>query len=354
MATRTLDTRVGRLLAGAPAPAAGDRRLRIAILMHPYKPGVRSNWPPVLDLLTQRGAQVDVIHPEERVFDLAALRVEHDLYVLKEKTDLTLSLGGALHTAGAAILNSFPASIMLRDKVITSRLLEAAGVPAPDSYFAAHPAELVPLLDAGPLVIKPFRGSRGVGVRVVRTADELRDVPHDGQPVYAQRYLPPDGRDRKLYAIGPDVFGVKRAWPAVTFEEKLGEPFPVTGELAELVVRCRYALGIDLFGVDVIESGGRPYVVDASSFPGFAGVPDVPERLARYIYAAAERAARGEPIVSVVSPTPGGVAASGAFDGPRLRFVLNALSATPTSMAELAEICRVLDEARKKERSGGA
>src|SRR3989442_1620181 len=59
-------------------------------------------------------------------------------------------------------------------------------------------------------------------------------------------------------------------------------------------LRCGRAFGIDLYGVDFIESAGKQYVVDMSSIPGFKGVPDAPSHLANYFYAAAERAARGE------------------------------------------------------------
>src|SRR2546425_8664481 len=41
-------------------------------------------------------------------------------------------------------------------------------------------------------------------------------------------------------------------------------------------LRCGRAFGIDLYGVDIIESEGMPYVVDMCSIPGFKGVPDAP------------------------------------------------------------------------------
>jgi hypothetical protein len=49
----------------------------------------------------------------------------------------------------------------------------------------------------------------------------------------------------------------------------------------------------------VVLSRGRPYVVDVNKFGSFAGVPDAPRRLADYIYAAGQRAVRGEPISTV-------------------------------------------------------
>ncbi|HEV3378174.1 MAG TPA: hypothetical protein VG126_12935 [Thermoleophilaceae bacterium] len=258
--------------------------------------------PMVVELLDEWGAEVETICPEEELTRLADVHVEHDLYVLKCGSELALSLAGALHAAGATILNPFPVALACRDKVIATRMLQAAGVPTPDTYVAAHPGELSPLLDDGPLVVKPYRGSNGVGVHVVWDPDQLDDVAHGGV-VFAQRYHKPEGRDRKIYVIGGQVFGVKRVWPARTYEEKLGEPFNITDELREIALACGGALGIELYGLDIIVSDGHPYVVDISSFPGFKGVPDASLRLADYIYAAAERVLRGEPAVPGAATT---------------------------------------------------
>ena len=68
---------------------------------------------------------------------------------------------------------------------------------------------------------------------------------------------------------------------------EVGEATTVDSELREVAARCGEVLGIDLYGVDVVYSGGRPYVVDLSSLPGFKGVPQAAQRLSEYIYAAA-------------------------------------------------------------------
>jgi ribosomal protein S6--L-glutamate ligase len=248
--------------------------------------------PEVARLLSAHGADVDSLYPDEELADLGRLGVQHDLYVLKSGTETALSLAGALHESGATILNPYPVAAACRDKVLTTHALRAAGVPLPDTYVAARPEQLEPLLEQGPLVVKPSRGSQGRGVRVVRTAADLLGVEAGGQPLLAQRYKESKGRDRKLYRIGERVFGVKRTWPARTYEEKLGEPFPVSDELREIVWRCGAAFDIDLYGVDVIESD-RPYVVDMSSFPGFKGVPGAAPLLADYIYDVGRRALEG-------------------------------------------------------------
>jgi ribosomal protein S6--L-glutamate ligase len=254
--------------------------------------------PEVVRLLSEWGATVETIHPEDALTDLSMVRVEHDLYVLKSGTELALSLAGALDAAGAAILNPYPVAAMCRDKVIATRVLQAAGVPVPDTFVTHDPWRLAALLDNGPLVVKPHRGSKGRGVQVVWDADELDALSPDGGVLFAMRYEEPDGRDRKIYCIGGQLFGVKRVWPAKTYEEKVGEPFALTPELRDIALRCGEAFGMELYGLDVVISDGRAYVVDISSFPGFKGVPDAALRLADYIFAAARRALDGMAVLS--------------------------------------------------------
>jgi len=267
------------------------KRVRIGFLLPGYSGESKSNMPRAMRALSDRGTIVDVIHPSPRVVDLSTLRVEHDLYVLKKISDFTLSIAGVLHTQGATIVNPYPTTVALRDKIIGCAILQAAGVPTPATYVVPRADRLAPLLDEGPLVVKPYQGACGFEVRVVRNLSDLADVPARKEPVLAQRYHVPEGRDRKIYSIGGRLFGVKKTFPALTEEEKHGEPFTPSTELCEIALRCGRAFGIDLYGVDIIESEGQPYVVDVSSIPGFKGVPDAPSHLAEYFYAAAKRSA---------------------------------------------------------------
>ncbi|HZX96553.1 MAG TPA: hypothetical protein VFE90_18690 [Myxococcales bacterium] len=267
--------------------------MRIALLMVKHPPERKSPiMPEVIRLLRERGASVDVIYPDESLTDLSSLRVRHDLYVLKSGTDRALSMAGALHAQGAVVLNPYPVAAALRDKVVSTRVLQAAGVPVPATWLARDPMELLPLLRDGALVVKPYRGSQGRGVVIVRNAEELAALPAQESLVFAQRHHTPDGRDFKLYCAGGRVFGVRRIWPPTTYEDKLGEAFSPGPELEEIAVACGKAFGVRVFGVDVVMSGGRPWVVDMQAFPGFKGVPDAAELLAEEIFAAARGSRR--------------------------------------------------------------
>src|SRR5437016_4641854 len=206
----------------------GDR-VRIGLLMGRYAPTDKSHMPEVVRLLTGWGATAEPVHLGDELIELARIRVDYDLYVLKDKSDLAMRVAAALHAAGAALLNPYPASATLRDRIVKLRVLQAAGVPAPKTFIASHVDQLRAALEHGPLVIKPprklARSAPGKGIHGVRDAAELAALPPISEPVFAQRYHASDGPDRKIYSIGNEIFGVLRAWPARTHREKLGRPF---------------------------------------------------------------------------------------------------------------------------------
>jgi ribosomal protein S6--L-glutamate ligase len=272
--------------------------MRICMIMVRYSHMRQTSvFPEVCRLLREWGVNVDIMFPQEVMANIGDLQIEHDLYVLKSKSEAALSLGGLLHAAGANILNPYPLVRMMGNKVVATRVLKEAGVPVPESYVAPNARMLAPLLDDGPLVVKPYLGSMGRGVHVVWDVDHLDDISTNMEMVFVQRYQKPEGLDHKIYCIGGQVFGVERVWPCKTYEDKMGKPFSITPELRDIALRCGNAFGVELYGLDVIWSDGKPYVVDISSFPGFAGVPDAALRIADNIFAVGKRVLNGEPML---------------------------------------------------------
>jgi predicted glycosyltransferase/glutathione synthase/RimK-type ligase-like ATP-grasp enzyme len=304
------------------------------------------NMPEVIRLLRKWGATAEPVHLGDDLIDIAQVGLDYDLYVLKNRKGLAMSVAADLHRAGAALLNPYPVSAMLRDRIVMFRVLRAAGVPVPETFVASHASQLLPALDRGPLLVRPCHHFQKGSGTVVSNAAELAALGLIEEPVFAQRYHPPDGPDRKIYSIGTDLFGVFRVRPAYTYDEKQGQAFAPSPALAEIARRCGAAFGIDLFSVDIVESGGRVYVVDMSGFPGFKGVPDAPLRLATYIHAAAQRAARGEPVVPADLLAPDPAATHRAFKGATVELVIRALSITPTTPRELDQIERLVDDIR--------
>ena len=119
------------------------RNVRIGFLTRSFSPQTRSSVPLVMQALVELGALVDVVHPPPQPIDLSRLRVEHDLYLLKQMSGLAVSIAGALHAQGAAIVNPYPVTQALSDKVVAFGILQRAGVPTPDTYLMPHPTGLL-------------------------------------------------------------------------------------------------------------------------------------------------------------------------------------------------------------------
>src|SRR2546426_885835 len=146
--------------------------MRIGVIVDWLNPSMAETF----RLLAERGVEVDLVCPEAQMLDLASVKVRNDLYILKSGTELALSVAGALHALGAVTLNPYPVVAMMRNKIIVTRMLQEAGLPAPESYVASNPNDFLSLLDSGPLILKPYRGSRGAGIRIIRDAGELGDM----------------------------------------------------------------------------------------------------------------------------------------------------------------------------------
>ena len=273
--------------------------MRIALFLQQPSPeaGPRINpvTEEVIGRLRRRGARVDLLVAEEHVFDLADLRPSHDLYVLKSKSPLTLSVAAVLAAAGASVVNSVAACALTRDKIAVTAGVSAAGVPVPPSWATAEPARLGPLAATGPLWLKPLAGSKGHGVRRVAEPADLGservrwNAIGQPLPLFVQREMPGTGTDLKVYVVGERAWAVAKAWPTRTDAEKTGMPAALPAPVREAALRSGEALGLEVYGVDFLVTGEQFWAVDVNAFPGSRGVPELPRCLADYLYTRARR-----------------------------------------------------------------
>jgi ribosomal protein S6--L-glutamate ligase len=245
------------------------------------------------DVLRRRGHDVDATIAEDEVRLLDRMDPEHDLYVLKSHTELSLGLAGLLHGQGARILNPYPACAATQNKILAARILRDAGVPTPRTWVVGDPAAMADQLRRTALIVKPYMGHRGAGVHVVRDMDGLTAALNAaGGPTLVQEHIPGPGEDLKVYVVGDEVFAVRKPFSETSFAVP-GRPVPVDEEVRALARRAGRALGLGLYGLDVIESPDGPVVVDANYFPGYKGVPDAGALIGEYIDAHARGLERG-------------------------------------------------------------
>lgn len=259
--------------------------MSIGVVMAQRVPQEASLARQMIALLREWGVTVRMVRTGKGARSLTDLAVVHDMYLLTSGSAHLIAYATALEAAGARCVNTMQVTSTCTDRVRTIGLLAAAGVPVPQSWTAADPAGLAELVQDGPIVLKPAYRTDGPGGQVIWDVDDLIHLPTPAGPILAQRFHPSAHRDRKIYRVGEQVFGVKRTWPARSYADKVGEPFAVDREIRELTDRIGAVLGTDLFGVDMVVVDGAPIVVDVHPFPALAGVPEAALRLADYVYA---------------------------------------------------------------------
>lgn len=204
-----------------------------------------------------------------------------DLVVLAMRDPARLrALAEPLAHAGARCCNTIEATAAARDKIACERALAAAGVPRPRAAELESWDEVVAAARSSDLLVKPVTRSRG---RDPLDARRLPEVPPFPGPYLVQERVEHDGLDRKLYVVGDDVRGVLRRWPWRSREEKLGRAFVPDGAMRRIALAAGRALGLELYGVDVLVGPDGPVVVDVNALPGYKGAPGAEELLARYL-----------------------------------------------------------------------
>ncbi|MFC4515733.1 MULTISPECIES: ATP-grasp domain-containing protein [Streptomyces] len=210
-----------------------------------------------------------------------------DVYLLKTRTPRALALARHLEEHGAPVLNSAAATELCQDRTAMADVARRAGLP-----FVATRTEpsLAPLVAAGepaaPVVVKSRHSRRHDLVARVDDAAGLRELAArwPDEPVVVQPFTPNDGWDHKLWVVADHVFAALR-------RSELADAVPgsrtralAPGELpagwAELARRVGEVFALDVYGVDLLDAGGTPVIVDINAFPGIRGQHGAPEALA--------------------------------------------------------------------------
>lgn len=276
--------------------------MRICFLMEPPR-SAKSVTHDVVTGLKDDGADLDIVTERTGLVDLEHLAFDYDLYLFKSHSPLAESIAGAAHARGAKLLNTYPSTMKVRDKIMTSLMLLQAGIPTPRTFITDSIETLRDAVRQMPIVVKPYRGRRGQGIEVCmneaefdalvdRRAQDAAATEDDGgedgsalgeRLIFAQEFLEKEPYDYKAYAVGSYVHAIKRIFPATTAEEKKGEPVGDDPELEDLTRRCGELFGLELYGVDLVRTPSGYSVIEVNCFPGFKGVPQGGERITRYI-----------------------------------------------------------------------
>jgi ribosomal protein S6--L-glutamate ligase len=235
------------------------------------------------------GHTVDLLEPETTITSLTRLtKMEYDAYVLKTVSDGPgLSILEAVEAIGLPTINNLRAIRLVRNKAVATVYAQKHGLPTPLTYFVAQPELLKQIPEEDyPLVVKPTNGSSCRGIyRVDSPADleTLNIVEANTRFFLAQHYIENSGFDIKLYVVGTEVFSVAKRSPLHPEVEVKKRLIPVTTELRDLALRVGKIFGLDIYGLDVVETPRGPMIVDINDFPSFGQVPHAISLVSSYI-----------------------------------------------------------------------
>ncbi|MFI6684140.1 RimK family alpha-L-glutamate ligase [Streptomyces sp. NPDC050485] len=239
-------------------------------------------------------ATTELLRREHRVLAVDPEKAAHadagplaDVYLLKARTPRALALARGLEARGVPVLNQAAATALCQDRTAMARRAGAAGLPFSATRTFGTLAELAADgVRIGPLVVKSRHSRRRDLVARVDSPAQLAELADEwaDEPVVTQEFAENSGWDHKVWVIDGQVFAALRRSELAPGGR--GPTLPLApGELppdwAELVVRVGEVFGLDVYGVDVIDTGGgTPLIVDINAFPGIRGQAGAPEALA--------------------------------------------------------------------------
>jgi ribosomal protein S6--L-glutamate ligase len=202
---------------------------------------------------------------------------------------------------GIPVINGFHALVIARDKYLSLRHLDAAGIPVPRTFLVTAPERLASAIQGVggfPVVIKASRGRQGTGVHLVHGMSFARYIldhpPRPGQGVLVQEYLPSaeDGDIRIIVVGGRPVAWMKRVPPRGEFRANVhlrgkGHPWSPLPDWVQMAAKATRTLGLEVAGVDLLERSHGPVVLEVNTNPGFREMErvtglDVAEEIVRH------------------------------------------------------------------------
>jgi ribosomal protein S6--L-glutamate ligase len=247
--------------------------------------------PGLIAALRARGQRVTVIDPQASVYRMGDDRwlADVDLIVARGRSWGMLCLLSWAEARGLPTINRRAAIAAVHNKADMAVTLAAGRLPTPRTFFGSHDVLAREIAgDPYPLILKPIFGDNCRGLQVVAGPAEMAEIEWSEPVALAQSYLPTDGWDLKLYGIGDDIWAVRKPSPFNARNAPAGEGpqtqvLPLTPALAELGRRCGTLFGLELFGIDCIQTEAGPLVIEVNDFPNYTSVPEADGRLADYV-----------------------------------------------------------------------
>jgi ribosomal protein S6--L-glutamate ligase len=292
--------------------------VRIAVLSR--KPGLYSTAR-LVEAGRARGHAVDVLDPIRCVLQIE--RGSHRMLCAGEEvggydvviprigasiTDYGLAVLGFFERHGVPSVNPGPAIARARDKLRALQTLSAHDVGIPRTVMMREPSAVRAAVDAvggTPVIIKLLQGTQGVGVMIAESPESVESTLDTlwglGQNIILQEFIAESrGRDLRALVVGGKlVAAMRRTARAGEFRSNLhrggaGKRVELDEPSTKAALDAARIIGLDLAGVDMLESKDGPRVIEVNSSPGLRGIERATKvDVAALVIEHAERLARG-------------------------------------------------------------
>jgi ribosomal protein S6--L-glutamate ligase len=245
-------------------------------------------------------------------------------------TDGELALVDHLEGAGFLAINTHTAIGRSRDKFLCYRLLASHGVPVPKTVHVKTRAGLSEgfrLLGRPPYILKPTRGTHGIGVMIAesrQSAESIFDAfSGTTEGLLLQEFIrEARGTDLRVIVVDGHIVGAMRRtaargeFRANIHLDASGEPVKLNAKAREIALKATQVAGLDVAGVDLIEARRGPLVMELNTSPGFEGLekatgqdiasPIIDFVIRRALAHHAPASIRGEPFAELADEWPVG------------------------------------------------
>ena len=246
-----------------------------------------------------KGHQVDVINTLHCYMDITRSRpvVRYHGEELPYYDAVIPRIGASITFYGTAIVRQFEmmgtfcinesvAISRSRDKLRSLQLLSRKGIGLPKTGFASRPdkiQDLIKNVGGAPLVIKLLEGTQGIGVVLAETNKAAESVIEAFMGLKAnilvQEFIEEaNGADIRCFVVGNKVIAaMKRQAGEGEFRSNLhrggtAQLVKLTKEERATAINAAKIMGLNLCGVDILQSKNGPVVMEVNSSPGLEGI----------------------------------------------------------------------------------
>ena len=198
-------------------------------------------------------------------------------------TDFGLAVVNHFDMMGVPVVNSATSIARTRDKLRCLQLLTRHDIDIPRTVMFRNPAHLAGALEmvgGVPVILKLLQGTQGIGVMIAETQESVESVIETiwglGQNILLQEFVRESrGRDlRALVAGGRVIAAMRRKARVGQFRSNIhrggtGEAVTPDAATERAAVEATRVMGLEIAGVDLLESSRGPKVMEINSSPGF-------------------------------------------------------------------------------------